>query len=128
MRVPPTFVKAVALALWLSVSLSGQSLLASLSGDLLALLLGGSTQEVRAIIRGDVAVIQGVAARDGLPVLRVLDGLVVVQATPSQLSTLRQVNGIQAISRDNIVTPLMTVAQKVIAADQARAAQSGLLG
>ena len=128
MRVPPTFVKAVALALWLSVTLSSQSLLASLSGDLLALLLGGSTQPVRAIIRGDVGVIQGVAARDGLPVLRVLDGLVVVQATPSQLSTLRQVDGIQAISRDNIVTPLMTVAQKVIAADQARAAQTGFLG
>ncbi len=42
---------------------------------------------------------------------------------------MRQVPGIQSISRDNIVSPLMVVAQKVMAADQARAAQpGGLLG
>src|SRR4030095_1400649 len=103
-RVPPIFVKVLALALWLSVSVSGQAPLATLSGDLLALLLGGSTQEVRVIVRGDTAVIQQVAARDGLPVLRVLDGFVVVQASPSELLALRQVAGIQSISRDNIVT------------------------
>ena len=61
--------------------------------------------------------------------LRVLDGMVVVSARPPELSVLRQVPGIQSISRDNIVSPLMVVAQKVMAADQARAAQpGGLLG
>ncbi len=121
--------KITALTLWLSVSLSGQSsLLASLSGDLLALLANGSSQPVRAILRGDVGTIQAVAARDGLPVLRVLDGLVVVEATPAELSALRQVSGIQAISRDAIVAPFMTVATKAMAADQARAAVSGFLG
>jgi serine protease AprX len=127
-RVPPIFVKVFALALWLSASVSGQAPLATLSGDLLALLLGGSTQEVRVIVRGDTGVIQQVAARDSLPVLRVLDGFVVVQASPAQLLALREVAGIQSISRDNIVTSLMVVSQKVIAADQARAAQPGLLG
>ena len=127
-RVPSTFVKVIALALWLSVSLSGQAPLATLSGDLLALLLGGATQEVRVIVRGDTGVIQQVAARDGLAVVRVLDGFVVLMAKPSELSALRQVAGIQGFSRDNIVSSLMVVSQKVIAADQARAAQPGLLG
>ena len=64
MRVPPLGILKVAiLGLWLSVSVSGQTALASLSGDLLALLLGGATQPVRAIVRGDVAVIQAVATR-----------------------------------------------------------------
>ena len=129
MRVPPLGILKVAiLGLWLSVSVSGQTALASLSGDLLALLLGGATQPVRAIVRGDVAVIQAVAARDQLPVHRVLDGMVVVQATPEQLGALRHVSGILSISRDALVAPFMTTSQKAIAADQARAATSGFLG
>src|SRR4030095_9823401 len=93
-RVPPIFVKVFALALWLSVSVSGQAPLANLSGDLLALLLGGSTQEGRVSARGDTVFTQQGAARDSLPVLRVLDGFVVVQASPSELVALRQVAGI----------------------------------
>lgn len=126
MRVPPSILRGVALALWLSVSLSGQSSpLASLSGDLVALLQGSPSQPVRAIIRGDVAAIQLVAARDGLSVLKVLDGFVVVEADPTELNLLRQITGIKSISRDNIVSSLDVVAQKVIAADQARASQPG---
>ena len=128
MRIPPRVVKTVAIALWLSVSLQGQAPLATLSSDLLALLLGGSTTSVRAIVRGDIAAIQAAAARDGLPVLRVLDGMVVVQADAAELNALRQVAGIQSISRDAIVSPFMTVSAKAMAADQARAAQPGLLG
>lgn len=37
----PAIMKVTALAVWLSVSVSGQAVLATLSGDLLALLLGG---------------------------------------------------------------------------------------
>ena len=37
----PAIMKVSALALWLSVSVSGQAPLATLSGDLLSLLLGG---------------------------------------------------------------------------------------
>jgi serine protease AprX len=130
MRVPPSAVKIVALAVWLAMSLSGQAQaqLASLSGDLLALLFTGSTQDVRAIVRGDVETIKIAAADAGLPVLRVLDGLAVVQGNPAELSRLRQLSGINGISLDNIVAPFTTVDSKAIAADQARAAQSGLLG
>ena len=129
-HVPPKAVKIFALALLMSVSLSGQSAspLASLSGDLLALLFGGSTQNIRAIVRGDVAAIQDAAADAGLPVVRVLDGLVVVQAKPAQLSVFRQLSGVKGVSLDNIVAPFTTVDSKAIAADQARAAQSGFLG
>ena len=45
--------------------------------------VNGDDRPVRAIVRGDVAAIQAAAARDGIPVLRVLDGIVVVEATPS---------------------------------------------
>jgi serine protease AprX len=128
MRFPPSVLKITVLAVWLSVSVSGQSPLGTISSDLLALLASGSTQEVRGIVRGDVALIQSLAARDGLPVLRVLDGLVVVQATPAELSALRQVAGVLGVSRDAIVAPFMTVSTKAMAADQARAAQSGFLG
>ena len=46
MRVPPRGIlsKVAVISLWLSVSVSGQTTLASLSGDLLALLLGGATR------------------------------------------------------------------------------------
>lgn len=129
-HVPPKAVKIIAVALWLSVSLSGQSPspLATLSGDLVALLLGGVNTPVRAIVRGDVTVIKSVAIQDGLPIVRELDGMVVVTATPEQLSSLRDVPGIVGISRDALVTPFMTVSAKAMGADQARAAQSGLLG
>jgi serine protease AprX len=128
MRVPLSIIKVLAVALFMSISVNTQGPLASLSGDLRLLLLSGSTQPVRAIIRGDVDAIQQTAAAAGLPVLRVLDGFVVVDASPSQLSGLRQVSGILSISLDNIVAPFMTVAGKAIAADQARAAQPGVLG
>jgi len=129
-RVTPAVAKVLAVCLWLSVTAAGQSgsLLASLSGDLLALLLRGGTAPVRVIVRGDVQAIQNVAARDGLVVRRVLDGLVVLEASPAELYSLRQVSGIEAISRDARVSPLMTVSARTMAADQARAANSGLLG
>jgi serine protease AprX len=129
MRVPPGALKIAALFIVLSVTVSGrQPLLASLSSDLLGLLLTGQTLTVRAIVRGDVNAIQTAAARDGLIVRRVLDGMVVVDGTPSELGALRAVAGIEGISRDAIVSTFMTVAATAIAADQARAAQPGLLG
>src|SRR5687767_15980546 len=56
-----------------------------LSTDLLGLVLNGDDQPVRAIVRGNVQTILAIAARDGLRVVRVLSGFVVVEATPSQL-------------------------------------------
>ncbi|HEX6215096.1 MAG TPA: S8 family peptidase, partial [Vicinamibacterales bacterium] len=99
-----------------------------LSTDLLGLVLSGDDQPVRAIIRGDVNVIQTVAARDGIRVLRVLSGFVVVEATPSQLQALQGIAGIHAITRDALVRPLMSVSLKTMATDQARAGSGGLLG
>ena len=127
-RVPPTLLLLVCLALTATVGGQTPLPLASLSTDLLMLLLGGSDRPVRAIVRGDVGSIQLAAARDGLPVLKVLDGFVVVTATPASLSLLRSVPGIDAISQDLRVAPAMTVSDKAMAADQARLASGGLLG
>ena len=65
-----------------------------LSTDLLQLVVNGDDRPVRAIVRGDVAAIQTAAARDGIPVLRVLSGMVVVEATPSVLNALQNVAGV----------------------------------
>ena len=99
-----------------------------LSTDLLGLVLSGDDQPVRAIIRGDVNAILAAAARDGLRVIRVLTGFVVVEATPSQLQALQGIPGIDAISRDALVKPMMSVSLKTMATDQARAGSGGLLG
>jgi serine protease AprX len=98
-----------------------------LSTDLLQLVVTGDDRPVRAIVRGDVAAIKTAANRDGIPVLRVLDGLVVVEAAPSVLEALQGVAGVASISLDNIVGPMMSVSDKAMLADQARAASGGLL-
>ena len=153
-RMPSQFGRIVVLCLLLTVSVGGQSgsllgnlpivgpLVANLplvgcllgcllngllSSDLLGLLSAGDDRPVRAIVRGDVVAIQAAASRDGLPVLKVLDGLVVLQATPSALQALLSVAGVDAISLDVLVSPTMSVSDKAMAADQARAATSGLL-
>ena len=99
-----------------------------LSTDLLGLVLSGDDQPVRAIIRGNVQTILSVASRDGLRVLRVLNGFVVVEATPSQLQALQGIVGIDAITRDALVRPTMSVSLKTMATEQARAGDGGLLG
>jgi len=99
-----------------------------LSTDLLTLVINGDDSPVRALVRGDVAAIQTVAARDGIKVLRVLDGIVVVEAAPSVLDAWQNINGIVSISLDNIVGPMMSVSDRAMAADQARAGSGGLLG
>ncbi len=149
-RVTPLFGRIVVLCLLLTITVGGQSasllgnlpivgplianlpilggLLGSLlSSDLLGLLSAGDDRPVRAIVRGDVVAIQSAAERDGLPVLRVLDGLVVVEAAPTALQALLSVPGVEAISLDVLVSPTMSVSDKAMAADQARAATSGLL-
>jgi serine protease AprX len=98
-----------------------------LSTDLLELLSSGEDRPVRAIVRGDVAAIQTAALRDGLPVVKVLDGFVVVYAAPSALKALLSVSGVEAISLDRLVGPTMSISDKAMAADQARAATGGLL-
>jgi serine protease AprX len=54
--------------------------------------------------------------------------MVVTEANAAQISALQTVNGVEGISRDALVRPFTTVSAKAIAADQARAAQPGLLG
>jgi serine protease AprX len=124
---------AALLALSVSGSAAGQVTsvlgpIATLSSDLLALLLRGDDRPVRAIVRGDVAAILPTISRDGVPVVRVLDGFVVVQAPPSVLQTLRSLPGVEAVSRDLRVVPSMVVSDRAMGADQARAARAGLLG
>ena len=99
-----------------------------LSTDLLQLVVTGDDRPVRAIVRGDVEAIQTATARDGIRVLRVLDGLVVVEATPSVLNALQNVAGVLSISIDNLVSPAMSVSDRAMAADQARTGSGGLLG
>lgn len=151
-RTPQTsLIKVLAICLCLSVTAGGQTggllgnlpivgplvanlpivggLLSNLlSSDLLGLLTSGDDRPVRAIVRGDVAAIQTAAASNGLPVLKVLDGLVVLEAAPSALQALLSVAGVEAISLDVLVSPAMSVSDKAMAADQARAASGGLLG
>jgi serine protease AprX len=98
-----------------------------LSTDLLQLVTSGDDRPVRAIVRGDVDAIQTVSAGLGVPVLRVLDGMVVVEAAPSVLNTLQGVAGVVSISLDNLVTPTMSVSDRATAADQTRAGSGGLL-
>lgn len=128
MRVPPSLIKVFALAAWLSATVSGQSPLATVSDDLAYLLTGGSSESIRAIVRGDVDAIRRAATQQGLDVVRVLDGFVVVEGDAASLSVLRQLAGVKAISRDARVAPFMTVSTKVMAADQARQPAPGLLG
>ena len=52
---------------------------------------------VRAIGRGDVNAIQAAAARDGIPVLRALSRLVVVEAKPGALDALQNVAGVLSL-------------------------------
>jgi serine protease AprX len=99
-----------------------------LSTDLLGLVLSGDDAPVRAIIRGNVQAILAVAARDGIRVVRVLSGFVVVEATPSQLQALQGILGLDAITRDALVRPLMSVSLKAMATAEARAGSGGLLG
>lgn len=99
-----------------------------LSADLLDLVVTGDDRPVRAIVRGDVGAIQTAAARDGIRVLRLLDGLVVVEAAPSLLDALQAVAGVESVSLDNIVGPTMSLSDRVMAADLVRAGSGGLLG
>ena len=82
-----------------------------LSSDLLGLLSAGDDRPVRAIIRGDVAAIQTAVTRDGVPILKVLDGFVVVEARPSVLQGLLSVAGVEAISLDRLVVPTASPSQ-----------------
>jgi serine protease AprX len=127
---PPRFLAAALLAVCLTGGLSGQvaAPLATLSADLLSLLLNGDDRPVRAIIRGDVQAIVERAAADGLPVVRVLDGFVVVQGRPSTLQALRSVPGVEAVSRDLRVVPSMSISDRAMGADQAREPMRGALG
>jgi hypothetical protein len=63
-------------------------------------------------VRATVTAIQAAAQRDGIPVLRVLSGLVVVEATPSALDALQNVEGVLSISLDNLVTPAMSISDR----------------
>ena len=99
-----------------------------LSTDLLNLVVSGDDSPVRAIVRGDTDAIQAAAAGYNIPVLRVLADLVVVVAPPSVLDAMQGVAGIESISLDNIVRSTMSVSDKAMLADQARASSGGLLG
>ncbi|MGE3194793.1 MAG: S8 family serine peptidase [Microbacteriaceae bacterium] len=126
----PRILAAGLLALCLNGGVSGQVVapLATISSDLLALLLSGGDDPVRAIIRGDVSAIVQAASRDGLAVVKVLDGFVVVEARPSALDVLRSVPGVEAVSRDLRVVPAMAVSDRAMGGDQARGPIRGPLG
>ena len=102
--------------------------LATLSADLVALLESGSTTAVRVIVRGARADVEAAAARLGLPVLRRLDQFVVLLADAGGIRRLREEPGIQGISGDLPVIAEMSVADRALAADQARAGRQSVLG
>jgi serine protease AprX len=100
---------------------AAQAPLATLSADLVALLDSGSTLAVPVIVRGARADVEALAARLALPVLRRLDQFVVLLANAEGIGRLREEPGILGISGDLPVISAMAVADRSLAADQARA-------
>lgn len=103
-------------------------LLARLSADLVALLGIGSTLPVPVIVQGARSDVEAAAARLGVPLLRRLDESVVLLADADAIRRLQEEPGILGISGDLPVIAATSVADRALAADQARAGSAAFLG
>jgi serine protease AprX len=101
---------------------------ARLSADLLLHESRHSPAPARVIVHGSKAELARLAARHHVAVLRWLDGAAVVQADSAQLSALAGDPAVDHLSGDLPVAATMSVSNSSMAADQARAGSSGLLG
>jgi serine protease AprX len=101
---------------------------AHLSDDLLAHRTRLTIARTRVIVHGDTAQVAALAARHHLRVLRQLSNEAVVAANSLEIAELAADGAIDHLSGDPIVRTSMSVSNKAIAADQARAGAPGLLG
>ena len=101
---------------------------AHLSDDLLAHRTRLTIERTRVIVHGDAAQVAALAARHHLQVLRQLSNEAVVAANSLEIAELAADGAIDHLSGDPIVRTSMSVSNKAIAADQARAGAPGLLG
>jgi serine protease AprX len=84
---------------------------------------------VRVIAHGSDADLAAVAARHGVPLVRVLDHAAVLEATAAQIDALSADPAVEHLSGDLEVGDFMTVSNQATLADKTRAGQSGgLLG
>jgi len=101
---------------------------AHLSDDLLRLEAARSNQKVRVIAHGSREELQALALRQGVGIVRWLDGGAVFSANGHDLARLAADSLVDHLSDDPIVRPSMSVSNKSTGAAQTRAGVAGLLG
>src|SRR4051812_39405012 len=94
---------------------------AHLSEDLLRHVARATTGRARVIVRGDQAMLDDLAARHHLQIVRRLAHGVVIAANSAELDELAKENGLEHLSGDLPVRTWMSVSNKSTAADQTRA-------
>jgi serine protease AprX len=112
----------VTAALTLATSNLGarQSPLAIITDDLTALLALSPTSAARVIVQGDVPRLLDVASQLGVPVVRVLDHFIVVQANAVQVTALQLDPDVRVLSTDLPVVSAMAVSDDAMVAERVR--------
>ncbi len=102
---------------------------ASLSDDLARFEKTHSSRAVHVIARGTQDDLQAISRRDGVPIVRFLEGEAVFNATAAQIDALAAEPTIHHLSGDLPVADFMSVSNASTQADKVRAGQpGGLLG
>jgi serine protease AprX len=101
---------------------------AHLSDDLLRLEAARSAKRVRVIVHGSRADLEALARRQGVGVVRWLDGGAVFSANGNDLNRLAADEIVDHLSDDPVVRTSMSISNKSTAAAQTRAGSPGLLG
>ena len=102
---------------------------ASLSDDLARFEKSHSSRAVHVIARGTTDQLQAISRKDGVPIVRFLEGEAVFSATRPQLEALATEPSIHHLSGDLKVADFMSVSNQSTQADKVRAGQAGgLLG
>ena len=101
---------------------------AHLSTDLLRHRDRHTTARARVIVHGDQAVIDAIAGRDHVQVLRRMAGAAVIAANSDEIDRLAADAAIDHLSSDQPVKNWMSVSAIATAADQVRAGTRGFLG
>jgi serine protease AprX len=101
---------------------------AHLSDDLLRHEANRAAARTRLIVHGSRSVLEAVAARHRVAVVRWLDDGAVLSANGRELAALAADRAIDHLSGDTLVRPAMKISNPSTLADQARTGTSGLLG
>lgn len=101
---------------------------ASLSNDLVAHLAQRTSARARVIIQGDDALVDAIASRHHVQVVRRLPNGAVLLVNSSELADVASDVGVAHLSGDVPVRTWLSVSNQSTAADQTRAGTSGFLG